>query len=77
MKKLLNIKFSIVLLISLLISQSFALEPYRYGTTTANFLEIGLGASGNAMGDAQVAHTTDLMSIYWNPAGMAFMRQSG
>ncbi len=76
MKKLLNIKFSIVLLISLWISQSFALEPYRYGTTTANFLEIGLGGSGNAMGDAQVAYTTDLMSIYWNPAGMAFMRQS-
>ena len=78
MKKLQNMRFSLALLILtlLLINQSFALEPYRYGTTTANFLEIGLGASGNAMGDAQVAYTHDLMSIYWNPAGLAFMRKS-
>lgn len=78
MKKLQKMRFSIALLIliALLTSQSFAIEPYRYGTTTANFLEIGLGASGNAMGDAQVAFTHDLMSIYWNPAGLAFMRKS-
>jgi len=73
-----KIKFSAALLILLFIfsNQSYGLEPYRYGTTTANFLEIGLGATGNSMGDAQVAYTHDLMSIYWNPAGMAFMDRS-
>ncbi|MBN2279579.1 MAG: PorV/PorQ family protein [Candidatus Marinimicrobia bacterium] len=78
MKKPVNLKYSSALFILILIVTipSFAIEPYRYGTTTANFLEIGLGASGNAMGDAQVAYTHDLMSIYWNPAGMAFMQKS-
>lgn len=72
-----SIKLSMVLLILVLLCrQSLALEPYRYGTTTANFLEVGLGGAGNAMGDAQVAYTHDLMAIYWNPAGMAFMDRS-
>jgi len=48
----------------------------RRGTTTANFLEIGIGAVQTAMGDASVASTNDLMSIYWNPAGLAFMKRS-
>jgi len=47
----------------------------RRGTTTANFLEISMG-TGSAMGDANVAITNDLMSIYWNPAGLAFMNKS-
>lgn len=47
----------------------------RRGTTTANFLEISLG-TGGAMGDANVAMTNDLMSIYWNPAGLGFMKKS-
>jgi len=42
----------------------------RYGTTTANFLEIGVG-SGSAMGEAYVAVANDISSIYWNPAGLA------
>ena len=50
-----------------------AKEPYRVGTTTAGFLEIGVGAGGLAMGDAMVANTSDLASIYWNPAGLAMM----
>ncbi|MBN1894276.1 PorV/PorQ family protein [bacterium] len=53
-----------------------AQEPYRVGTTAANFLEVGVGAAGNAMGDASVAVTSDLMSVYWNPAGLAFMDRS-
>ena len=42
----------------------------RYGTTTASFLEIGVG-SGSAMGEAYVAVANDISSIYWNPAGLA------
>ncbi len=45
--------FKIILLLllssSLLFAQS---KPYRYGTTTASFLEIGFGSAGAAMGDA-------------------------
>lgn len=53
-----------------------AQEPYRVGTTTANFLEIGIGSAGNAMGEAYVSMANDLSSIYWNPAGLAFMKQN-
>jgi hypothetical protein len=48
----------------------------RRGTTAANFLEIGIGAVQTAMGDASVGATNDLMSIYWNPAGLAFMKRN-
>jgi len=51
-------------------------EPYRVGTTTANFLEIGYGSTGNAMGDASVASCADLSAIYWNPARLPYMEQS-
>tara|TARA_Y100000816_G_scaffold214927_1_gene160130 strand:+ start:1794 stop:2864 length:1071 start_codon:yes stop_codon:yes gene_type:complete len=48
----------------------------RYGTTTANFLEIGVGSSGTAMGDAYVAVASDVSSIYWNPAGLSNVSKS-
>lgn len=48
-----------------------AQQPYRVGTTAANFLEIGYGAAGNAMGDAYVSLASDLSAAYWNPAGLA------
>ncbi|MCF7885071.1 MAG: PorV/PorQ family protein [Candidatus Marinimicrobia bacterium] len=53
-----------------------AQEPYRVGTTTANFLEIGIGSDGTAMGDAYVSVPGGLSSIYWNPAGLAFMEKN-
>jgi hypothetical protein len=48
-----------------------AQEPYRVGTTTANFLEIGFGPTGNSMGDAFTSISNDVSAIYWNPAGLA------
>ncbi|KAA3616742.1 MAG: hypothetical protein DWQ05_12085 [Calditrichaeota bacterium] len=53
-----------------------AQKPYRVGTTAANFLEIGFGGAGNAMGEAYVSAARDLSAIYWNPAGLAFMEQN-
>lgn len=44
------------------------------GSTTANFLKIGVGARGAAMGEAQAAVTEDVNSSYWNPAGLSAMR---
>lgn len=37
------------------------------------FLNIGVGAQGLAMGGAQVSLTEDAMSGYWNPAGLAWI----
>jgi len=50
-----------------------AQRPYRVGTTSANFLEWGFGVGGSALGDAAVAMSNDLSSIYWNPAGLAWL----
>jgi hypothetical protein len=61
----------------ILIHLSMAQQPYRKGTTAANFLEIGYGSQGSAMGDAIVSVVDDLSSVYWNPAGLGLMRQSG
>jgi len=55
---------------------SYAQKPYRIGTTTANFLEIGIGSDGNAMGEAFVSMTGRMSSIYWNPAGLAFLEKN-
>jgi hypothetical protein len=55
---------------------AFAQKPMRAGTTTANFLEIGFGAAGNALGDAYVSLANDVSAIYWNPAGLARMNRS-
>jgi len=51
-------------------------KPYRMGTTAANFLEMGIGGAGNAMGEAYVSAVTDISAIYWNPAGLAYMKRN-
>jgi hypothetical protein len=75
MKKQLLFKTIImnILLFTTLFAQN---KPYRVGTTACNFLEIGIGSAGNAMGDAYVSVTRDLSSIYWNPSGLAYMETS-
>jgi len=60
----------------LLVSAALAEKPNRVGTTTASFLEIGYGSTGNAMGDAAVASCSDLSAIYWNPGRLAYLKQS-
>ncbi len=74
-----GIKITVLLIAILLLgvqSLGYAQKPYRVGTTTANFLEIGYGSAGTAMGDAYVSVANDLSSIYWNPAGLSLMKQS-
>ena len=69
---------SIQLIAALMIMSvsSFAQKPMRAGTTTANFLEIGYGVAGNALGDAYVSLANDASASYWNPAGLAQMSRS-
>lgn len=73
-----NLKFFAITLLAVLLlaSSASAQKPYRVGTTTANFLEVGFGSAGNAMGDAYVSVVRDLSAAYWNPAGLAYMSQN-
>jgi len=51
-------------------------EPIRVGTTSAEFLSIGYGSAGCAMGDAYVSVVNNISGVYWNPAGLSFMEQN-
>jgi tetratricopeptide (TPR) repeat protein len=46
------------------------------GSASANFLKIGIGGRGVAMGEAQTAAVNDVMAVYWNPAGLGPLRQN-
>jgi len=44
-----------------------------YGTTAGEFLLMGAGARGTALGGAFSAIATDPSALYYNPAGIALM----
>jgi len=48
----------------------------KVGTTAGEFLQIGVGARGMAMGGAFVAAVDDITALYWNPAGLARIENS-
>ena len=48
----------------------------KSGTVAATFLEIPVGASAVGMGSAFVSLANDATSLYWNPAGAAWLVQS-
>ncbi|MBK7258571.1 MAG: PorV/PorQ family protein [Ignavibacteriae bacterium] len=48
----------------------------RAGISAFQFLKIGVGARGVAMGESYVAVANDASSLYWNPAGMAQMTEN-
>jgi hypothetical protein len=48
----------------------------KVGTVGAQFLKIGVGARGVAMGEAFVAMDGDATSTFWNPAGVATIEGS-
>ncbi len=49
----------------------------RVGTTAAQFLKIGAGARAIGMAGAYTAVANDILSIYWNPAGLARIAGGG
>ena len=85
-KNLLHLTSIILIIVSTIVlgqagEEDFAKLNYsddvtKTGTSSANFLEIGFGTAGSAMGDAYVSIANDLSSIYWNPAGLSYMEQS-
>lgn len=49
-------------------------DAAKVGITAAPFLEIGVGSRAIGMGGAFVATANDASALYWNPAGIAGMR---
>lgn len=48
-----------------------------FGTTSAEFLLLGAGARGQALGDAFAAVASDVSSLYYNPGGAALIERPG
>lgn len=57
-----------VLLVSL-ISVACMFGQSKVGSTSAPFLNIGIGPRAISMGGAFIATASDVSSLYWNPAG--------
>ena len=70
---LIKIKISIItaLLIILQLNAQIGSSLNKTGTTSAQFLKIGVGPRAIGMGGAFTASANDISSIYWNPAGLA------
>ncbi len=52
------------------------LGAQRAGTSTAQFLKIGVGPRATAMGESFVAIANDASALYWNPAGISQFDQN-
>lgn len=53
------------------------LGSQRSGTSSLQFLKIGAGARGTAMGETFIAVANDISALYWNPAGIMQFKQNG
>jgi len=69
-------RLSCILLISFLLLIPNLVEAGGVGTSGNAMLRIGVGARATSMGEASVAATDDVTSIYWNPAGLVLVRNS-
>jgi hypothetical protein len=52
-----------------------SLGGQRAGTTSGQFLKIGIGARAEGLGESFVAMANDPSAIYWNPAGLASIQR--
>lgn len=66
-----------ILAILLLAVASLMGQFTKEGTTSAQFLKLGVGARAMSMGAAYVALADDGTAHYWNPAGLAAFRTFG
>jgi hypothetical protein len=60
----------------LFFASGYAQGPIRVGTTSAEFLTIGYGPAGIALGNSYVSMAHDISSLYWNPGGLSFMENN-
>jgi hypothetical protein len=72
--------FSALLMLALMLgftaAPTFAGDPDRIGTAAGVQVQIPVGARDMAMGGANMALTSGVDAIYWNPAGMSRMENS-
>lgn len=66
---------SLALASLLLAGSALGQNVSKVGTTVGTFLSIGVGPRAMAQGGAFVAAADDASALYWNPAGLARMRQ--
>ncbi|MBN1781150.1 PorV/PorQ family protein [bacterium] len=70
-------KFVIILCaILMFVSPVFCQKVTKSGTTAAGFLTIDTGVRGSGMGSAYVSVADDINAMYWNPAGVARIREN-
>jgi opacity protein-like surface antigen len=72
MKKILIFIAAFVLLGGTLMAADFT----KVGTAGAQFLKIGVGARYHGLGEASAAVVNDIYAMYWNPAGLTYIRNS-
>ncbi len=70
-----------IVLLSVFVSQGVAqlvpnLGGQRAGISAFQFLKIGVGARGVAMGESFVAVANDASALFWNPAGLVDAQQN-
>ena len=68
----LNLKLSCLFLAAFLLPGGYAAAA---GTSSAQFLRIGWGARPAAMGDAFTGVADDVDALYWNPAGLVYVKR--
>ncbi|HEX3073674.1 MAG TPA: PorV/PorQ family protein, partial [Ignavibacteriales bacterium] len=74
MKRIIKIK--IILLALALLSGITPGQSSKTGTTAGQVLKIGVGPRALGMGGAFTANSSDISSIYWNPAGLTGMKMN-
>jgi hypothetical protein len=77
-RKNMRAKFILVSLLTILVvvQLGFAGSKDRAGTSGAVELLLPVGARGVALGGSNLATTTGVEAIYWNPAGLSMMKSS-
>ena len=65
-----------ILISSLVLILTFSANAQKARKYSNEFLNIGMGASGMAMSNSRVAGTSDLFSMYYNPAGLAHVKEA-
>lgn len=74
MKKIISLGITVIVVLLLLYSTSFAINS-KVGTTAYSFLKIDVSARSTAMGGAFVGLSDDESALYFNPAGLIQIEQ--
>ncbi len=70
MKKVTIYSFALIVLLG---GFAAANDFSKVGSVGAQFLKIGVGSRYQGLGEASVAVVNDAYSLYWNPAGLAYI----